>query len=205
VSRTASSHTSLSIGHSGFGMECGAQKAHAHAQIDQLTERSLAAGLEMDVPREHAAKVAELGMAIEMRPADAAADEAAAEAPTVQDRVAAAHGDRADGAPQGDSAAAGADAAPQDGAAEGGAAEAQPAGEEDEAEQGAGGDEEGEGGDEEAAEKPVIILRMAPYDPRFPSTNQVGRARPQGVHQAASAWFIAVQSDMCCAVAVTSP
>jgi hypothetical protein len=165
----------------------------------------MAAGLEMDVPREHAAKVAELGMAIEMRPADAAASEAAAEAPTVQDRVAAAHEDPADGAPQGGGAAAGADAAPQDGAAEGGAAEAPPAGEEDGGEQGAGGDEEDGGGEEESAEKPVIILRTAPYDPRFPSTNQVGRPRPQGADQAASAWYMAVQSNMCCAAAVTSP
>ena len=29
----------------------------------------------------------------------------------------------------------------------------------------------------------MIILRTAPYDPRFPSTNQVGRPRPQGAHQ----------------------
>ena len=39
--------------------------------MERLTERSLAAGLELEVPREHAAKVAEMGMAIEKRPVDA--------------------------------------------------------------------------------------------------------------------------------------
>ena len=39
--------------------------------MERLTERSLAAGLELEVPREHAAKVAEMGMAVEKRPVDA--------------------------------------------------------------------------------------------------------------------------------------
>lgn len=46
-----------------------------------------------------------------------------------------------------------------------------------EVEGGEGKDEEESGGDaedeaEEETEKPVIVLRTAPYDPRFPSTNQ---------------------------------
>ena len=51
------------------------------------------------------------------------------------------------------------------------------------ASEGEGGDEKDEeesGGDaeeeaEEETEKPVIVLRTAPYDPRFPSTNQARR------------------------------
>ena len=106
----------------------------------------MAAGMVAEVPREHAAKVKEMGMDIEYRPAeDFPAESAQAEA-----RAEA--GER--GAGEEGSEEAGKDAG------EGGKEE--------------GSDEGGEAEEGEETEKPVIVLRTPPYDPRFPSTNQVG-------------------------------
>ena len=59
----------------------------------------------------------------------------------------------------------------EDAVAAAGASEDAGAEEKDEEESGGDAEEEAE----EETEKPVIVLRTAPYDPRFPSTNQARR------------------------------
>lgn len=118
----------------------------------------MAAGMVAEVPREHAAKVKELGMDIEYRPAEDFPGDSSAQAEAQAEA-----GER--GAEE---------AARVDGGEEGGEGEGKEAGKGEEADGDAeGADEEGE----DEAEKPVIVLRTPPYDPRFPSTNQVGPPR----------------------------
>ena len=118
----------------------------------------MAAGMVAEVPREHAAKVKEMGMDIEYRPSEDFPGDSSAQAEAQAEA-----GER--GAEE---------AARVDGGEEGAEEQSKEAGEGEKEEGDAeGGEEEGE----DEAEKPVIMLRTPPYDPRFPSTNQVGPPR----------------------------
>lgn len=116
-----------------------------------------------EVPREHAAKVKEMGMDIEYRPAeDFPAESAQAEA-------------QAEAGERGVEEAARVDAGQEESEEEG--KEAEEGGKKERDAEGAEGGAEDEEQEEEA-EKPVIVLRTPPYDPRFPSTNQVWGSGP---------------------------